>query len=185
MITFIIDEIVPCLKDTKNGDIYETEVIRVRRKSVLSRYNVNTGWYTNWSNFSKDTEVYALVLKGTYDIQGLVAIEKDDVLQAVHILWACVSPENNYYKYGKKKFSGVGAHLFAIAADLSEKYGYDGFVYGEATSLRLLNYYCNFFNAEPLPAISTVASPYRFMLSDTSTQKLREVYMYDWSEEAI
>ena len=47
MITFIIDEIVPCLKDTENGDIYETEVIRIRRKSVLSRYNVNTGWYTN------------------------------------------------------------------------------------------------------------------------------------------
>ena len=83
MIDFEIDEIVPCLKEVSSGEVYETEVIRMRRKSVLSKYNINTGWYTNWSNFSKDTEVYALVLKGTYDVQGLVAIEKDDTLQAI------------------------------------------------------------------------------------------------------
>ncbi len=44
MITFRIDEIVPCLKDTVFGDIYETEVVRIVRKSVLSKYNKSTGF---------------------------------------------------------------------------------------------------------------------------------------------
>lgn len=34
-----IDETVPCLKDNRTGEIVETEVIRIRRKSFLSKYN--------------------------------------------------------------------------------------------------------------------------------------------------
>lgn len=33
-----IDEIVPCLKDNRTGEIVETEVVRIRRKSFLSKY---------------------------------------------------------------------------------------------------------------------------------------------------
>ena len=36
MITVIIDEYTPCLKNTKTGEIVETEVIRLRRKSFLA-----------------------------------------------------------------------------------------------------------------------------------------------------
>ena len=43
MITFKIDEIVPCLKDTETGDILDTEVIQIRRKSILSKYNKRSG----------------------------------------------------------------------------------------------------------------------------------------------
>ena len=39
MITFKIDEIVPCLKELSTGDLYDTEVIRIRRKSILEKYN--------------------------------------------------------------------------------------------------------------------------------------------------
>lgn len=39
MITFTIDEIIPCLKDSLTGDIYETEVIQIKRKSVLKKFN--------------------------------------------------------------------------------------------------------------------------------------------------
>ena len=39
MITFIIDEIVPCLKLVENGELYETEVVRIKRKSVLMKYS--------------------------------------------------------------------------------------------------------------------------------------------------
>ena len=83
----------------------------------------------------KDTttgEIYALVLEGTFDVQGLIAISYDDVNSAVHINWACTAPQNNVWIYGKQKFSGVGGHLFAIAGDLSVRRGYEGFVYGEA-----------------------------------------------------
>ena len=86
MITFIIDETIPCLKDVETGEIYETEVVRLRRKSFLSKFNKRTGWYINWGNFDDTTEIYALVLKGTVDIQGLIAIRFDDENKAVNIV---------------------------------------------------------------------------------------------------
>ncbi len=47
MITVTIDEFTPCLKNTKTGEIVETEVVRLRRKSFLAKYNKRTGWYVN------------------------------------------------------------------------------------------------------------------------------------------
>ena len=55
MITFKVDEIVPCLKDIETGDLLDTEVVRIGRKSVLTKYNKRSGWYVNWSNFSDGT----------------------------------------------------------------------------------------------------------------------------------
>ena len=182
MITFEIDEIVPCIKDTETGDIYDTEVVRIRRKSILSKYNKNTGWYVNWSMFPEGTEVYALVLKGTNDIQGMVAIQYDDEAKAVYLVWGCVAPHNNIWQYGKKKFSGVGGHLIALASDLSVQHGYDGFLFGEAMDKDLYEYYCREFGATYLPPIN---NPYRFMLTDTATAHLREVYSYEWTDEII
>lgn len=183
MITFIIDETIPCLKDVETGEIYETEVVRLRRKSFLSKFNKRTGWYINWGNFDDTTEIYALVLKGTVDIQGLIAIRFDDENKAVNIVWACTAPQNNVWKYKKQKFSGVGGHLFAIASELSVKKSYDGFIYGEAIDEALYHYYLEHFGAYPLPAINN--NPFRFMLSDEVTSKLREVYNYEWSNEEL
>lgn len=64
MITFVVDELIPCLKDTESGEIFDTEVIQLKRKSFLSKFNRRTGWYINWSKFGPETEIYALVLKG-------------------------------------------------------------------------------------------------------------------------
>ena len=77
MIPFTIDDLTPCLRDTQTGDIVETEIVRIKRKSFLSKFNEKTGWYVNWSKFPKEVEIYALVLKGTMDIQGMVAIERN------------------------------------------------------------------------------------------------------------
>lgn len=182
MITFRIDEFTPCLKEVATGEIYDTEVVRIKRKSFLSKFNKKTGWYVNWSKFSEGTEVYALVLKGTVDIQGMVAIQYDNEAQAVYVLWGCTAPDNNIWEYGKKRFDGVGGHLFAIASDLSVKAGYDGFVYAEAMDKELFKYYLTEFGALPLPPANT---PYRFMISDTMTEKIREVYSYEWTDEEI
>lgn len=137
MICFEIDEFSPCLREVSTGEIYDTEVVRLKRKSFLSKFNKKTGWYVNWSKFPSDTEIYALVLKGTMDIQGMIAVQPDDASKAMYITWGCVSPSNNIWQYGEKRFSGVGGHLFAIASELSMKRGYDGFVYGEATDQKL------------------------------------------------
>lgn len=182
MITFRIDEFTPCLKEVETGEIYDTEVVRLKRKSFLSKFNKKTGWYVNWSKFPEGTEVYALVLKGTMDIQGLVAIQYDETSKAVYILWGCTAPENNIWEFGKKRFAGVGGHLLAIASDLSVKAGFDGYVYAEAMDQELFEYYSSKFGALPLPPIN---NPFRFMLSDSMTEKIREVYDYEWTEDEI
>ena len=126
MITFRIDDVIPCIKEVSTGDIYDTEVVRIRRKSILSKYNIKTGWYINWGDFSPETEIYALVIKGTNDI----------------------------WQYGTKKYSGVGGHLLAIASDLSVKHGYEGYLYGEAMDKELYDYYCDEYGAAYLPSIN-------------------------------
>ncbi len=182
MITFTIDALTPCLKETTTGEIYETEVIRLKRKSFLAKFNKRTGWYVNWSKFGDDVEVYALVLKGTVDVQGLLAITCDDLAKAVHIEWACTAPWNNKIQDGTQRYQGVGGHLFAIAAELSFKYGYEGYIFGEASSEKVFDYYVEEFQAMQ---ISTSYEPYRFMIDGENTQKLMEVYNYEWTEEEL
>lgn len=182
MITFVVDELIPCLKDTESGEIFDTEVIQLKRKSFLSKFNRWTGWYINWSKFGPETEIYALVLKGTVDIQGLIAVRYDEEAKAVNLVWGCTAPQNNIWQYKKQKYSGVGGHLFAIASELSVKKGYDGFVYGEAMDEELYHYYLSNYGALPLPPVN---NPFRFMLSDEATARIREVYNYEWSEEEL
>ena len=43
------------------------------------------------------------------------------------------------------------ALLFAVAGNLSIKYGYDGFVYGEPMDQKLMEHYEAVFNAERVP----------------------------------
>lgn len=95
MINVIIDEFTPCLKDVRTGELVQTEVIRIKRKSFLKKYNKRNGWYTNWENLIDENEVYALVVEGSVDIQGLVAISRNDDIQALYISWMCASPDNN------------------------------------------------------------------------------------------
>lgn len=136
----------------------------------------------DWSKFSKETEIYAVVLYGTCDIQGMIAIQPDEEAKAIYVQWACTAPQNNIWQYGTQKFSGVGGHLLALASDISLKRGYDGFIWAEAMDEELFNYYCNNFGAAILPPLN---NPFRFMLSDVSTKHLREVYTYAWSEDVI
>ena len=37
MITFEIDELTPCLKDTETGELVQTEVVELKRKKVASK----------------------------------------------------------------------------------------------------------------------------------------------------
>ena len=50
MINVWIDEITPCLQDAKTGEFLPTEVIQVVRKSFLSKYNKDNGWYIEWTD---------------------------------------------------------------------------------------------------------------------------------------
>ena len=71
MINVWIDDLTPCLKDSETGDFVPTEVVRIRRKSFLAKFNKKNGWYTNWEKLLTEHEVYVLVVNGTVDIQGI------------------------------------------------------------------------------------------------------------------
>ncbi len=178
MICFTLDILSPCLINVKTGATAETEVITLKNKSVLSGYNKKTGWYINWANFDRDTLIKAIVLKGSSVIQGLIAMKADPVAKAVHILWACASPNNNVWKYGKKEYSGVGGHLFAIAGKYSVSLGYDGFVFGEAMDSEIMNYYIREFGAEPFP-FGYPSHPYRIIVPEASMKMIMEEYTYE------
>ena len=162
----------------------ETEVIRVKRKSFLAKFNAKTGWYVNWSKFASSIEVYALVLKGTVDIQGLIALEPQPDANAVHIHWACTAPQNNIWENGTKKYSGVGGHLFAIAGNKSVEYGFDGFIFAEAMNEKILAHYQKQFSAELFP-FGAPPHPYRFIIDEINMKHIMEEYSYEDTDEEI
>ena len=181
MINVWIDEFTPCLKDSITGEIIPTEVIRVVRSSFLQKYNEKTGWFVNWASLLDTDEIYALVIKGTVDIQRLVALEKDSDSKAIYISWMVSAPQNNKLLTENVKNIGVGGHLFAIAVDKSIEYGFDGYVYGFAANRELLEHYMKQFNAQFIG----MRHPYQFMIDDVAAQTIREVYDYEWTDAKI
>ena len=181
MINVIIDEFTPCLKDAKTGELVQTEVIRIKRKSFLRKYNKKNGWYTNWADLVDENEIYALVVEGSVDIQGLVALHADSDMQAMYIAWMCTSPENNKLITDDIKYFGVGGHLFAIAAKKSIDNGFDGSMHGFAANKELLDHYTKVFGGE----VIGILHPYQFAIDEDNAAKIMEVYDYEWTDEEL
>ena len=172
-----IDEIVPCLKDTVTGEMKETVVFKIESRSYLKQYTEQNGWQIDWIELPVDVEVYELALKDTKEIQGLVAVKNDVNSRAAFLHWACTAPQNNKHDFGKQKYSGVGGHLFAIAADKSVQWGYEGAMHGFALNKELLEHYMETFNAEFLGMLHD----YQFFINEINAKKLLEVYNYEWN----
>lgn len=178
MILVDIDEITPCLVDVLTGEVINTEVISVR-KSILSNFTKDNGWYVDWQSLADTCEVYALVIERTYSFQGMIALHNDEDSKTAFIDWAVASPENNPLISPVKKYNGVGGHLFAIAAERSIKYGYEGAISGFAASMELVDHYVKAFNAEHIGFLH----PYQVFIDEENGKKLREVYTYEWKNE--
>ena len=172
-----LDEIVPCLKDTETGEIKETVVFKIESRSFLKKFTEKNGWGINWIDIPNNVEVFALALKENNEIQGLVGIRNDTASKAAYLHWACTAPRNNKNAFGKQKFSGVGGHLFAIGVDRSILWGYEGAIHGFALNKELLNHYIEVLGAVYLGA----QHPYQFFLDGEASQKLLEVYTYEWN----
>ena len=181
MITVWIDDLTPCLIDNETGEIVQTEVIKIGRKSFLSKYNKKNGWYVNWAKLVEENEIYALVIKGTVDIQGLVAVKPIKDFQAVFITWMCAAPVNNKLINEKPKYSGVGGHLFSIATEVSEKMGFGGTLTGYAANKALVSHYCERFDAEAIG----ILHPYHILIDEINAKKIREVYDFEWTEDEL
>ena len=57
MLCIDIDLLTPCLQDASTGEIVETEVIRIKRKSFLQKFNKKNGWYTSWAKLADNNEI--------------------------------------------------------------------------------------------------------------------------------
>lgn len=123
-------------------------------------------------------KTYALALRDNNEIQGLVGIRNDRDLHAAYMHWACTAPHNNKYDYGKQHYVGVGGHLFAIVADKSIQWGYEGALHGFAVNQELIEHYIEVFHAEYLGMLHQ----YQFFVDEVQARKLLEVYHYEWNE---
>ena len=91
------------------------------------------------------------------------------------------SPDNNKLIMDDVRYLGVGGHLFAIAAQKSVEYGYDGYMYGFAADQKLLDHYITAFDGEYIGMLH----PYQFAIDERGAAKIMEVYDYDWTDEEI
>lgn len=173
-----IDEIVPCLKDTDTGELKETVVFKVESRAYLKKFKAAGGWHINWNEIPKDVEVYVLALKeDANEVQGLIGLRKDTDAHAAYMHWACTAPWNNKHEFGKQKYEGVGGHLFAIAADKSKQWGFEGAMHGFAANEALLKHYIKTFGAEWLGMLHQ----YQFFVDEKAAERLLEVYSYEWN----
>ena len=181
MINVSIDEITPCLKNLTNGDLVETEVVRICRKSFLSKFNKKNGWYTNWNRLVDENEIYALVLKGTVDVQGLVALKPLEEYETVYVTWMCTAPHNNPIISENRKYAGVGGHLFAIAAERSLHLGFGGAITGNAANMRLVKHYGEAFGAVHIG----ILHPFQFFIDENNAKQIKEAYDYEWTDDEL
>ena len=177
-ISIWIDEIVPCLRDTGTGELCETVVFKIESRAYLKKFQVSNGWHINWNEIPENVEVYALALKEDNSIQGLAGVRNDRDSHAAYLHWVCTAPHNNKHEYVHQKYTGVGGHLFAIAADKSIEWGYEGAVHGFAASEELLKHYIDVFSAEYLGMLHQ----YQFFIGEEQAKRLLEVYHYEWNE---
>ena len=171
-----VDCLVPCLVNTDTGELVDTLVFRIEDKRFLKDYRKDNGWYVDWDKMPSSVKIYALVTKKDCEVQGLIGLKNDSPAKASYIHWACTAPHNNMQLTGQKRYEGVGGHLFAIAADKSFEWGYNGYVHGFAANKELLEHYIDAFEATFLGVLHI----YQFMLNPRASEKLMEIYNYDW-----
>lgn len=110
--------------------------VRIQQKSFWQM------WCCRLFSIMMRQHLGALVIKGTVDIQGLVALYPSSNMQAVFITWMCTAPFNNKQLGNEPRYIGAGGHLFAIAAQKSIDYGYGGALTGFAANMDLVQHYC-------------------------------------------
>lgn len=85
-------------------------------------------------------------------------------------------------KYGTKELYAdmltVIRQIFAIIADKSIQWGYEGALHGFAANQELLEHYIEVFHAEYLGMLHQ----YQFFVDEVQARKLLEVYHYEWNE---
>ena len=163
-IDIIIDELTPCLKDSKTGEILNTDFSAIKISKAKARSMMKDGWKFDWSKpFQEGFEVFQLNIKDSKAVEGLISLKNEDGFTFIGIV---ESAPSNFGANGK--YTGVGGHLFAIACQHSFKNGNDGYVAFDAKT-DLVDYYKEMFNAKNI-------TEQRMYLDTDAALKLLEIY---------
>lgn len=164
-----IDKLTPCLEDVKTGRFVSTFYKKASKNDLTGL----KGWSFNWLDRSLEkAEVYKLCVNGEDSIQGLVAVTDFKRDRAIYVNLA----ENAPHNLGKnKKYNGVGGHLFAIAAEISYKRGYGGFIFMDAKNTELVEHYSKTLGAVLLGR----PHPYRMLIDEENAIKLLNTYTFE------
>lgn len=124
----IIDSMTNCLVENATGIEYDTDYCLVSKTIMKSDAIafMEDGWKFDWSIPHRNGyEIYQLFVEGEEDVQGMIALKHIREQLFTHVDIVEVAPFN----VGKDgRYSGVGAHLFAIACKLSWDAGNEGYV---------------------------------------------------------
>ena len=181
MIYVRVDEFTPCLRDAKTMELVETEAVSIVRRSFLEKFNARTHWYVDWASLLDDYEIYALVVKGTAGVQGMLALQRDEESKAAFVAWMVAAPENNRLLTDTPRFLGIGGHLFSIATAKSIEWGFGGAIHGFAANEELLLHYQQVFKAEHIGALH----PFQFYIGEKEGAKISEEYDYEWTKASL
>ena len=164
----IIDKFTPCLEKTSTGELVDTLYSPATSDDLYKTKE----WQFNWrANDLKGCEIFKLIAANDDRIQGLIAIQDIPRDKAVFIKIAESAPHN---MSRTKEYSGVGGHLYAIAAHRSMELGYGGFMYMDAKNLRLVSHY-----AKTLGAVFIGSPhPYRMAIDEIAAKKLIDFYNF-------
>ena len=162
-----IDKFTPCLEDAKTGEIVPTTYSPINKEDLPKLGN----WLFNWRGKDlKGSEIYKLSVKGSHEIEGLIALTKDEKNKAVYVQLVESAPHN---KGTDKKYNGVGGHLFAIAMQKSLDAGYGGFIFLDAKNMELVEHYKRMLHAQ---YIGGRGRAYRMVVDEESAQKVLQQY---------
>lgn len=170
MIDIEIDRFTPCLIEKKSGKIVPTDYEKVPNENLESIKAA--GWNFCWSAEDlQHSEIYKLIIKDDSEPQGLLAIKDFKKDRAVYIQLAESAPHNIG---AKKRYEGVGGHLFAIAAKESVDRGYGGFLFLDAKNEELVSYYQRAFGAYLIGGVHQ----YRMLIDEVAAHKLLSIYTF-------
>lgn len=132
-VDILIDGLTDCLVERSTGKQVDTEY---RLRTTPIKIKDYKGWKFDWGKTEKNGyNIYELFLKADNTVQGRISLKMDGGVADVEIV------ETAPHNYGHKgKYEGVGAHLFAIACQVSMDEGCDGFVAFQSKT-GLLAYY--------------------------------------------
>lgn len=161
-IDILIDTLTDCLVDRATGEIVETEY---KKRVTPIKPKDYKGWKFNWSITEKNGYIiYELFLKNDNVVQGRISLRIDGGVADVEIV------ENAPHNYGHVgKYEGVGAHLFAIACQISKDAGCDGYVAFTAKN-KLMAHYQETLSAK-------VVDGQRMYIDEIAARKLMEKYL--------